>query len=261
VPAAQPLLIPDPQPLVVRLGRDFFRQLPECPGVYLMRDASDVILYIGKAKNLRRRLSSYRVANPDRMPRRQLRLLSMVARIELQESPDESNALARESELLRIVRPKFNRAGIWPAPPRFLAWRCVEQELQLAVAEAADGNWRVYGPLGRAAVILRAVLARLLWIAVNPHRGCSGLPVGWFHGRLAPEITVHCGPMIEPVASRLEQFLSGQLVEFCEWIRTLSPADLHPFEKSAVKADLEIVTNIFPLAKAYLEPTRSESRL
>lgn len=66
VPAAQLLLLPDPQPLVERLGRDFFRRLPECPGVYLMRDGTDTVVYVGKAKNLRKRLGSYRTANPDR---------------------------------------------------------------------------------------------------------------------------------------------------------------------------------------------------
>ena len=58
---AQLLLFPDPQPLVERLGRDFFRQAPE---VYLMRDAADTVLYVGKAKSLRQRLANYRVANP-----------------------------------------------------------------------------------------------------------------------------------------------------------------------------------------------------
>src|SRR5271166_2887513 len=112
---SQILLFPDPRLLVERLGRDFFRQAPERPGVYLMRDARDVVLYVGKAKNLRRRLGSYRVANPDRMPRRHLRLLRAVERIELQECVDESAALARESELLRELKPKFNRAGTWPS--------------------------------------------------------------------------------------------------------------------------------------------------
>src|SRR5258708_17991039 len=113
----QKLLFPDPRPLVERLGLDFFRLAPESPGVYLMRDAADVVLYVGKAKNLRKRLNAYRVANPDRLARRHLRLLSSVARIELQPSPDESSALARESELLLALKPRFNRAGTWRGPP------------------------------------------------------------------------------------------------------------------------------------------------
>jgi predicted GIY-YIG superfamily endonuclease len=250
--AAQQLLFADPQPLVERLGRNFFRQLPECPGVYLMRDAADVILYVGKAKNLRKRLRSYRVANPDRMPRRHLRLLRTVARIELQECPDESTALARESELLRTFRPRFNRAGTWPAPPRFFAWRCMEQQLQLAVAETPVANWRLHGPLGGTAFVLRAVLARLLWLAVHPRLGFSGLPVGWFQGKLDPEIAIHCGPTIEHVTFNLERLLSGRTAEFCEWIRTQLPADLHPFEKAAVKTDLEFVTDGLPLVNQSL---------
>src|SRR5215467_12387040 len=97
----QLLLFHDPRPLVERLGPEFFRQAPDCPGVYLMRDAADKVLYVGKAKSLRKRLASYRVANPDRMPRRHLRLLRTVRRVELQECHDEPAALARESELLR----------------------------------------------------------------------------------------------------------------------------------------------------------------
>src|SRR5437016_7467098 len=110
----QLLLFPDPSPLVERFGSDFFRQAPECAGVYIMRDGADTVLYVGKAKNLRKRLGSYRVANPDRMPRRHLRMLRAVERIELQPCADESSALARESCLLRALRPRFNRAGTWP---------------------------------------------------------------------------------------------------------------------------------------------------
>src|SRR5262245_43836461 len=100
MPATQILLFPDPKPLVERFGAGFFRQLPECPGVYLMRDAKETALYVGKARNLRKRLCSYRVANPERMPRRLLRLLRLVERIDLEPCSDESNALAREAELL-----------------------------------------------------------------------------------------------------------------------------------------------------------------
>jgi len=243
MPAVQQLLFPDPRPLVERLGRDFFRGLPESPGVYLMRDTSDAVLYVGKAKNLRKRLGSYRVANPERLSRRHLRLLRVVARIELQQCADESSALAKESELLRTIRPKFNRAGTWQAPSRFLAWRCFEQQLHLAVTETPDPNWRLHGPMGRGANLLRALLARLIWIAVHPELGSVGLPVGWFRGRLNPEIAIDCGSMVEQVASNLEGLLFGRAEEFCAWIRTRFPTDLHPFEKAAVEADLQFVTD------------------
>src|ERR1700691_398354 len=105
---SQLLLIPDPRPLYERLGRRFFRQSPQRPGVYLMRDAADKVLYVGKAKNLRQRLRNYRIANPDRMPRRHLRMVREVARIEFQFCPGESAALKRESRLLRSLQPRFN---------------------------------------------------------------------------------------------------------------------------------------------------------
>jgi len=248
VPAAQQLLFPDPQPLVERLGRDFFRQLPATPGVYLMRDARDAILYVGKAKNLRKRLGAYRVANPDRMPRRHLRLVRAVARIELQECADELSALAREAELLRLVRPKFNRAGTWSAPPRFFAWRCFEEQLHFAIAEAPDSDWRLHGPLGARAIVLRAALARLIWVAVHPRPGFVGLPAGWFHG--TPDTTIHCGPMLKPVVANLEKLLSGQTKEFCDWIRAQLSSDLHSFEKASLDADLEVLTDAIPLAHA-----------
>jgi len=257
VRTAQQLLFPDPQPLVERLGRDFFRQLPERPGVYLMRDASDVILYVGKAKNLRKRLGSYRVANPDRMARRHLRLLRAVARIDLQECADESTAVARESELLRTVRPRFNRAGTWPAPPHLFAWRCLDRQLQLAVAERPDSKWRFHGPLGGFAFALRAALGRLIWLAVQPRPGFSGLPLGWFHGRRDPEIAIHCGRLIEPAAHNLDRLLSGHPAEFCDWIRTRLPADLHRFEKAAAEADLEFITDGPPLPSGESQPVES----
>ncbi len=136
MPASQTLLFPDPRPLVERLGHDFFRQLTDRPGVYLMHDAAGLVLYVGKAKNLRKRLGSYRVANPDRLGRRHLRLLSQVARIDLQECADESAALAKEAELLLALKPKFNRAGVWPATPRYLVWRRTAHTLELAMRDA-----------------------------------------------------------------------------------------------------------------------------
>ena len=172
----------DPQPLVERLGRDFFRTLPERPGVYLMHGASGTTLYVGKAKNLRKRLGSYRVANPERMPRRHLRMLRAVEAIEFQECVDERAALAREADLLRTLKPRFNRAGVWPGRKRFLAWKLQPEGLAVAVTEAPEAEWARMGPFGAQALQLHRTLVRLLWCRLIPDAGLMGMPPGWSRG-------------------------------------------------------------------------------
>ena len=182
----QALLFPDPKPLDQRLGRRFFRRAPHRPGVYLMKDTSDKVLYVGKAKDLKQRLNNYRLANPDRMPRRHLKLVREVARIEFQFCPNEATALKRESRLLRALKPKFNRAGVWPGKTRFIVWRLAGQRLELGVVETPEPDWSRFGPLNGSAQSLYHSLARLLWLAVNPSRACTELPPGWAPGNLAP---------------------------------------------------------------------------
>lgn len=113
--AGQLWLFPPPKPLVERLGKEFFHQIPEQPGVYLMCGERQGVLYVGSAKNLRKRLASYRVANPERFPRRVIRLLNEVRRIEFIVCPSEDTARYREEELIGSLLPRFNRAGVvWP---------------------------------------------------------------------------------------------------------------------------------------------------
>jgi excinuclease UvrABC nuclease subunit len=242
----QMLLFPDPRPLVERLGPDFFRQAPEGPGVYLMRDAANDVLYVGKAKSLRKRLASYRVANPDRLRRRHLQLLRSVARIELQECRDEPAALARESELLRELRPRFNRAGTWPGVRRFFAWRASERGLDLAVTVAVEPGWQFYGPLGGGAISLRAILTRLCWCAIHPQRGLAGMPEGWFRGRFGQTATVprhEATPSdLEELTNRLKALFAGDPDRFAAWVRERTAAQGHPFEVASREADLEALS-------------------
>jgi excinuclease UvrABC nuclease subunit len=72
------------------------------------------VLYVGKARNLRKRLSSYRVANPERLPRRIVRLLFRVRRIEFDDCKTDADAIEREAALICVLQPRFNRAGqVW----------------------------------------------------------------------------------------------------------------------------------------------------
>lgn len=242
----QKLLLPDPRPLVERLGAEFFRQAPERPGVYLMRDAAAAVVYVGKAKNLRKRLGSYRVANPDRLRRRHLRLLRAITRIELEECPDESAARARESELLRQLRPRFNRAGTWPGPRWFLGWRVTAPGLELAVAKVIEPGWRFRGPFGASVITLRAALVRVLWCVLRPDRGLRGLPEGWFGGRHGPIATLprqESAPAdVHEAEAWLGSLFAGRADAFADWIRRRTATEAHPFEAAAREADLETVS-------------------
>jgi hypothetical protein len=239
----QMLLFPDPRPLVERLGPEFFRSAPQSAGVYLMRDRAGTVLYVGKAKNLRKRLGSYRVANPDRMARRHLKLLRAVERIELRPCPDELAALATESALLRTLRPRFNRAGTWPGIRRFLAWRVTWNGFELAVMQAVQSDWLYVGPLGAGAIALRATLARLLWCGLYPEAGLTGLPEGWFSGRHREICTIprqHCCPAIfDDAREHMGHLFAGRAEQFAEWIRSCTSSWTHPFDLAVREAELE----------------------
>jgi predicted GIY-YIG superfamily endonuclease len=235
----QLLLIPDPRPLDQRLGRNFFRQAPRRPGVYLMKDARNNVLYVGKAKNLKQRLSSYRVANPDRMPRRHLRMVTEVKRIELQFCVSESAALERETELLRSLKPKFNRAGVWPSKARFIAWRVREDYLDLTVVETPGADWHRFGPMGSNAFHLQRAISRLLWLALNPTRAFAELPAGWAQGDFMEMTSIKCGESVGEVVAVLESFFWNEVDPFLVWLGSQFTTRTNAFDCQAVEAELE----------------------
>lgn len=241
--AGQQWLFAPAQPLVERLGKQFFRKVPPQPGVYFMRDATGVVVYVGKAKNLRQRLRSYRVANPERMLRRHLRLVQEVARIDLDLCRNESTALVHEARLLRRLKPRFNRAGVWPSKAQFLIWRFADQAAQFSVREIPPLGWERFGSLGGYAPRLLGSVVRLLWLALNPQAGFSRLPHGWAQHRLALPVTIDCGSREAEVRQALENLYWGQPEEFSTWLLAFTKADLPAFERAAMQADMEEIEN------------------
>jgi predicted GIY-YIG superfamily endonuclease len=234
----QTLLFPDPKPLDQRLGKRFFWRTPRRPGVYLMKDANDKVIYVGKAKDLKQRLNNYRVANPDRMPRRHLRMVREVARIEFQFCANEAAALKHESRLLRSIKPRYNRAGVWPGKTKFIAWRFTEQRLELGVVETPEPDWRRFGPLNGSAHGVYCSLARLLWLAVNPGRTCSELPPGWARGDLAPRVTIDCQESAAETAAALAAFFWQSSDDFLLWLGSRFSQRTHPFERSVIESEM-----------------------
>lgn len=80
---------------------------PETPGVYLMKDAGGRILYVGKAKSLRKRLASYFRAGADHAPKTTA-LLGKVVHIDVLLVGTEKEALLLEESLIKKHRPRYN---------------------------------------------------------------------------------------------------------------------------------------------------------
>ena len=97
------------QPLVLDPPRleGLLRALPTEPGCYLMRDADDRILYIGKSKKLRSRVRSYFRDGQQISPRIRL-MVRQVVEIEFIVTDSEAEALALESNLIKNHQPHFN---------------------------------------------------------------------------------------------------------------------------------------------------------
>src|SRR5438270_72354 len=83
------------------------RLAPTSPGVYRMLNAASDVLYVGKAKNVRKRLSSYaRVSAPQ--PARILRMIAATVEVEIVSTSTETEALLLEANLIKQLRPRFN---------------------------------------------------------------------------------------------------------------------------------------------------------
>ncbi len=84
---------------------DLCKKLPDSPGVYLMKDGAGRIIYVGKAGNLKRRVSSYFSRAHDL---RIERLVNEIKRIDYKETDSALEALILESKLIKQHSPKFN---------------------------------------------------------------------------------------------------------------------------------------------------------
>ena len=82
--------------------------LPEGPGVYRMLDGEGRLLYIGKAKNLRRRVNSY-FTNSSGHSDKVLDLVRTVREVTYDQTGSELEAALREAELIRALKPPYNR--------------------------------------------------------------------------------------------------------------------------------------------------------
>jgi excinuclease ABC subunit C len=129
------------------------RRQPTAPGVYLMRDAAGAVLYVGKAKNLRKRLSSYLRVERDSRPQVRF-LLERAVSVETIVTDTEKEALLLENTLIKQYRPRYNIE--LRDDKTFISLRLDLQEefpaFEIVRRVKADGA-RYFGPYTSAAAV------------------------------------------------------------------------------------------------------------
>jgi excinuclease ABC subunit C len=87
--------------------KQYIQLLPDSPGVYRFYDVADTLVYVGKAKSIKKRVSSY-FSKSSGVNRKTLRLASEIKRIEYTVSNTEFDALLLENNLIKQNQPKYN---------------------------------------------------------------------------------------------------------------------------------------------------------
>ena len=139
------------------LDRAWLNDVPRKPGVYIMYGQHGEIIYVGKAKNLRERLSSY-YSQPIGLTRKMDGLIETMSRIETEVVGTELQALILESQLIHRYQPRYNvalknyehypyiRVDIGSPWPRLTA-----------VKERKDDGSRYYGPYRSGAGVRKTI--------------------------------------------------------------------------------------------------------
>ena len=156
------------------------RLAPTSPGVYRMLNAGSDVLYVGKAKNVRKRLSSYARVNAP-LPARILRMIAATVTVEIISTTTETEALLLEANLIKQLRPRFNvQLRDDKSFPYILIsgdhW--APQILKHRGAQSRPG--RYFGPFASAGAVNRTITALQRAFLI---RSCTD---GFFESRTRP---------------------------------------------------------------------------
>lgn len=234
-------LFPRSRPFLERFGAEFFRAIPRCAGVYVMTGEANRVLYIGKAKNLRQRLCSYKYI---RAAGKTWRLACRVRAITWERCDDPPAASLRENELLRLHKPVFNvmntRAEHYP----FVGMRCTDNGVELRITKVAQRQRgeQLFGafkglPLVRGGF---AALMRLLWAAQHQITSPFEFPSALLAERLE-QWTINEASL----ATRLEDFFSGRSDELIESAVAQLPIEISRFQQAFHEHDVELAREFF----------------
>ncbi len=223
----------------------FLKNLTERPGVYMMKDAEDQIIYVGKAKNLKRRVSSYFKKRHDAIKTEAM--VAQIASIEVTVTDTESEALILENTLIKRHKPRYNILFRDDKSYPYIFVSTSKKFPSLSYHRGAKRRvGRYFGPFPNASAVHQTLHAIQ---KIFPVRQCAE---SVFNHRSRPclqyQIKRCSGPCVDGLVSKEEYdedvantiaFLEGKSFEVIENLghKMQSASDAFEFEAAAVYRD------------------------
>ena len=227
--------------------KDKALSLPYAPGVYIMRDKTDKVIYVGKAKKLKNRVSQYFQDTASHTPKTRL-MVSKVDRFDVIVAASEFEALVLECSLIKRYLPKYNILLKDDKGYPYLRLNMKEPYPKITmVSKLSDDNASYYGPYGSRSVTQDVLEALRLTLRlpgchkqfprdIGKDRPCLNYHMGQCDGWCQPNRAY------AEYRSRMEQakqLLSGNYKSVADEIRTqmLEAAENLEFELAASLRD------------------------
>lgn len=217
-----------PRPILEeRLGADMFKKLPSVPGIYQFYDRYDRLLYVGKAKDLRKRLFTYKRAKAGTVSSKVARLIGQISRMEILEAESEQDALLLENHWIRKHKPPFNHVNKQTEAYYFIYLHPdssgLNYRLSMRVHDGTDPKWW-YGCFKGHAPVRRSIgcMLQLLWMAENSIYSPHHLPVQLTR-RLTPMAwqlawRKHSPSVGDNVPGMIRRWMLGSSCELLDWL-------------------------------------------
>jgi len=163
------------------MSNDFVKSAPELPGVYLMKGKRGKVLYVGKARVLKNRISQYFQKD---VPIKTQKLISKVASIEFITTASETDALMLESNLVKQYSPKYNILLKDDKRFGYIRISTGERFPRISMSRRIEvGNSRFYGPYtdaskSRSTLALLKKLFGLRTCRTLPAKPCLSYHIG-----------------------------------------------------------------------------------
>ena len=133
--------------------REQIKGFPAGPGLYLMKGAGDKVLYIGKAKNLRSRVSSYFQPASDLIASRGPKIAEMASKVrsvDFLETASEVEAILAEARLIKDIRPPYNTDLVDDKTFPYLEITTADDFPGVYMTRKPQPNSRLFGPFASA---------------------------------------------------------------------------------------------------------------